>query len=173
MILGLGWIPAPRPYYIVYDEDFKVLSWFLNPLPDYSKKVKDALHVAKDKLKNLSFSVESMHKPTEVYINEIPDRSSFVWGEAKYPWPLPPFIVLTPDIADDDLREAAGHELFHVVQSLYGNNYLWLMEASSAWFEAKVSKDVDFYPGKVEGNKNFIYRSLENGDNTKDSRRHG
>ncbi len=45
-------------------------------------------------------------------------------------------------------RVTAGHELFHVVQGLYGSTraHLWLDEATATWFETIISEDSQYIP---------------------------
>jgi hypothetical protein len=64
-------------------------------------------------------------------------------------------------------RVTAGHELFHLLQNLYdprtlfqvakfSSSWLWMLEASSTWFERLMVNDAKFVPGAVKRYVNFL-----------------
>lgn len=84
-----------------------------------------------------------------------------------------------------DIRTTAGHEFFHLVQSLYDNrnriskaqfaaNHHWFNEATAVWSESNFSDDVDFQSDIVKGNQMAPFNGLHAGSLlSKDSVDHG
>ena len=86
----------------------------------------------------------------------------------------------------DAVRTTVGHELFHIVQSLYDprplwrRNYikspwLWMMEAASTWFEKKMARTSPYLSSNALANADFLFNhglEFTPGDKTEVSR-HG
>jgi hypothetical protein len=133
---------------------------------------------AKKELESLGFKFEEWIKPLEVFIKNNLDSGGEAFSEETHPpsrpWLWHPRIHVLPGLSKDKLKIAAGHELFHIFQlfyGAYGNDYLgfvtpyeytWIREASSVWFEKKVSgKGEEFYSERAEANSDFIFSPLE------------
>jgi hypothetical protein len=74
----------------------------------------------------------------------------------------------------DQMRTTAGHEFFHLVQSLYdprsaydkaaeGGPYLWLDEASSVWSEEKFTEEQDYVSSARSGHEFAPLEGLQAG----------
>ena len=73
------------------------------------------------------------------------------WGSNAYEIFLNYHYIIGDNKDLDALKMAAGHELFHIVQSLYDPNELanpedwfWVNEATAVWFEYQINKQVDY-----------------------------
>jgi hypothetical protein len=138
------------------------------------------LNNAKDKLESLEFSLDKgKYLPMTVNItNNLNSQGYDVPAEATLP--SYPFwqayyslISIKPGFNEDQYRVFTGHELFHIIQWLndaYSNQtrdyqYKWLNEASSTWFETKLSPDgKNYFSAKARTNSTFVYAPLETDD---------
>ena len=143
------------------------------------KEIKPSFHEAKIKLENIGFIFAEWIKPLEVrIINNLGAKEEEAFAETVHPpnkpWLWNPYINMLPGLSGDKLHIATGHELFHIFQLFYGAygtaylgfatpyKYKWLKEASSVWFEKKVSENgEEYFSVRAEANKDFIYSSLE------------
>ncbi len=138
------------------------------------------LNKAYDELKRLNFSLDEGKKlPMAIYItNYLNSSEDNVPAEAVLPsYPAYQayysYINVKPGFSDAEYKVFLGHELFHIIQGLYGAystfkfhyQYLWLREASSTWFEVKVSdQGTNHFSDKARTNSTFIYAPLEKED---------
>jgi hypothetical protein len=139
------------------------------------------LDSARKKLESLGFylSKEEKELPMPVYItNNLDSQDITVPAEAVRP-SIPiyqacySYMNIKPGYNDDQYRVFTGHELFHIIQWLHGAystfssdyQYVWLREASSTWFETKLSpQGANFISQKARENSKFIYAPLEKED---------
>ena len=164
----------------VKDDYFHIIDYTHSETIDHMIEINQFLHEAKEELeKNLGFSFKKNGWPVSVYItNNLDSKESNVPAETirpPYPqaWFYNPYINLRPGFTNDQYQLFTGHELFHVLQYQYGAyssvkyfyQYLGLIEASSVWFEAKLSKEgKNYFSGRADANKTFIYSPLETDD---------
>ncbi len=123
------------------------------------------LEEAYDTISGLGFSYnERTVWPLSVLVKDIGTKdgaaSNSIWGD-NYG-----YIEINRNIMDDSakMRATAGHEFFHVVQSLYDPRnfyskakleapHLWLDEACSVWVEEKFSDTQKYVSGARQGNE--------------------
>jgi len=143
-------------------------------------KVLQFLNIAKDELESLNFSLDKDKKlPMVVNItsnlNSLEDNVPAESTLPSYPaWQAYySYMKIKPGFNDNQYKVFIGHELFHIIQwindaySSVSTNYqyLWLREASSTWFELKVTDEgKDFISEKARTNSTFIYAPLEKED---------
>lgn len=170
--------------------NFKVYGHWVNKVPN--AEVADAFDYAWEKLEKLEFDPKrikgtrsDMFWPFTVYL--YPEGSG--WGfslaknESGYFCPkitrnLDCILIKDKNLKGLTVKKVSGHEFFHAVQSTYNHedydNYLWLGEASSNWFELYLSK----IEGKSHTPLNFyndtaFYENGLNGVNAKKLDNHG
>ncbi|MDO8944368.1 MAG: hypothetical protein Q7U75_14400, partial [Desulfobacterales bacterium] len=70
----------------------------------------------------------------------------------------------------DDVEVTSGHELLHIMQTLYDtrgrlrktfthSSWLWLMEASATWLEKSISANADYRPLNAVDNWDFLFKN--------------
>jgi len=161
----------------VKDEFFHIKDFSNSSTIDYLNKIMEFLHKAKKELEGLKFSVlvEGQHElPMAVYITDnFQSTNPDAIAEAvRFGNPYDSYIDVKPGEADGQKQIDTGHELFHIVQYLYGAystfswnyQYTWLSEASSVWFETKLTEDKEYSSWQATNNRTFIYSSLEKED---------
>ncbi len=173
----LGALTGARKPPQVIDDYFHVIDLTNNGTLDL-EKIKQPFHEAKDELEDLGFIFEERIKPVEVrIIDSLHTKEDEAFAETFYPdCPkfFDPHINILPGLSGDTFKIAAGHELFHILQFFYGAyrsdclgfattyRYKWLREASSVWFEKKVSETGgEYFSERAEAHKDFIYSALE------------
>jgi hypothetical protein len=110
----------------------------------------DGLEGSYDTLLKMGFTYnERTSWPLEVTVKQLPPE---VNGQANrsFPWTNNcGYIEISTDIMNDKplLKITGAHEFFHIVQDLYNydEQYNWLQEASSVWFEEKFSSNPTTY----------------------------
>lgn len=130
------------------------------------------LENAYDKLQQLGFSYEKRTKwPVEVTLKKMEADGYFsasMWGNNYGTMEISLSVMKEPNV----LKATAGHEFFHLVQSLYdfrapyskaafAGPYYWLEEASSTWFEAIALDDPSYHPLTQKNNCSAPFYGFE------------
>jgi len=191
---GAGGVTAAKNFTEVKDKDnyFHIIDYTESESEARLKEILKFFIEAKNKLESesLGFSLDEGKKlPVEVYItNNLINSGVNVPAEAVRPDTTPwhaywmayySYINMKPGYSDAEYQVITGHELFHIVQYVYGAysfldeeyggyQYGWLNDGSSTWFEAKLSPlGKNYFSGKARTNSNFIYSPLEIDDGDK------
>lgn len=108
-----------------------------------------ALEFAYDTLANMGLSYSKRTSwPVEVTIKKLPS-SVYGYSTRYFPWTrncgVLEFNVERMN-ETTEIATTAGHEFFHLVQDLYStsDNYDWLKEATSVWFEQIMAKNTAY-----------------------------
>jgi hypothetical protein len=110
----------------------------------------DGLEGSYDTLLQMGFTYNGRTSwPLEVTVKQLPPE---VNGQANrsFPWTSNSgYLEISTDIMNDKplVKITGAHEFFHIVQDLYNydEQYNWLQEASSVWFEEKFSSNPTTY----------------------------
>lgn len=180
-VMGLQWTSSPKERFIVhYPRGEETLAESLAKKPDEAYELIEGMGLDWSRRKSW---------PLEVFVFSCSSWSSYVlggvgddegnteselWGSDNAGFCLSlDTIRLGAKLYLDDAYPTVGHELLHIMQSLYDprdrvrktiqhSSWLWLMEASATWFEkAMASADSFFSPNAAENWAFLFRRSLE------------
>jgi len=101
--------------------------------------------------------------------NNVGASESDLWGEQNVGLTINLDALSAPD-GPEEACITAGHELMHIVQSLYDprgrtrktlthSPWLWMLEASATWFERAVSSQSDYLPPNFRNNFPLLFNT--------------
>jgi len=137
----------------------------LNTIPSLAGGLEDAYSL----LQSWGFKYDARKEwPLEVQVKPLKD----IDGQSLRRYPHSNntgYIEINSGIITDHnrLRITGAHEFFHVVQDLYNSNenYNWLQEASSTWFEAYLTLNPGTYkPATYSRNRLEVFYGVKDGN---------
>ena len=195
-VMGLRWQASPKDHFIVY---------YPRGEEEIARSIGGKLELAYELIEGMGLEWQRRNTwPMEVFVFSYSSWSSYVLGgsgdnegntESELWGTEGAGLCLNLDtirygtkIYLEDASLTAGHELLHIMQSLYDprgrlrktfghSTWLWLMEASSTWFEKALSSNDSYVPLNAVENWAFLFqRGLEAPPGLVDgagARRHG